>query len=76
MDTYLTTNNFYKINGNDYYLSETQDKQEIKFSSDEILNCIFLSEHKVILDELSIKYSFKDTGNLKPYMEKISFLLE
>ena len=65
MDTYLTTNNFYKINGNDYYLSEMQDNQEIKFSSDEILNCIFLSEHKVILDELSIKYSFEGYGEFK-----------
>ena len=62
MDTYTTMDNYYKITGNDYYLSETQDTQEIKFSSDSILVSSYDPRHKVILDELSIKYSFEGLG--------------
>ena len=62
MDTYTQITNFYKIYGKDYYLTENQDKQEIKFSSDSILVSSFYSKHKVNLNELSIKYSFEGYG--------------
>ena len=65
MNAYTIIDNYYEINGKNYYLSETQDNQEIKFSSDSILRSFFVPEHKVILDELSIKYSYEGYGSFK-----------
>ena len=65
MDTYTIINDYYKIIGTDFYLSENQDNQEIKFSSDSFLISKYDPLHKVILDELSIKYSFEGLGEFK-----------
>ena len=65
MDTYTIINDYYKIIGTDFYLSENQDNQEIKFSSDSFLISKYDPLHKVILDELSIKYSFEGFGEFK-----------
>ena len=65
METFTEINNYYKIFGNNYYLSESQDNQEINFSSDSILISSYDSKHKVILDELLIKYSFQGYGTFE-----------
>ena len=65
MDTYTIINNYYKILGHDFYLSEIQDNQEIKFSSDSFLVSSYDPLHKVNLDELSIKYSFVGFGEFR-----------
>ena len=62
MQVYTIIHDYYQIFGKDFYLSESQDRQEIKFSSNSILNSSFCSEHIVNLDELSIKYLFEGLG--------------
>lgn len=61
---------YYKINGSNYYLSEEQTK-EIKFSSNSIIKSNYYSEHKVILDELLIKYSFEGYGEFRTLNDEI-----
>ena len=65
MEASTVLNNYYQINGKDYYLSENETKQEIKFSSNSILKSSYYPEHKVILDELLIKYSFEGNGEFR-----------
>jgi len=65
MDTYVIVNNYYKIIGTDFYLSEIQDNQEIKFSNDSFLKSIYYEKYVVHLEELSIKYSFEELGEFK-----------
>ena len=62
MDTQTIINNYYKLFGSDFYLSEFQDNQEIKFSSDKILISSYDPKHIVNLNELSIKYSIEGLG--------------
>ena len=61
METSTIKTDYYKIMGANYYLSEEETK-EIKFSSNSIIKSNYYSEHKVILDELLIKYSFEGYG--------------
>ena len=61
---------FYKIIGADFYLTEEETK-EIKFSSNSILKSNYYSQHKVILDELSIKYSFEGQGEFRTINDEI-----
>ena len=70
MDTYTIISDYYQINGDNYYLSEEQTKV-IKFSSNSILFCKYYSEHKVILDELLIKYSFEGYGEFRSMNDEI-----
>ena len=65
MEASTVLNNYYQINGRDYYLSENETKQEIKFSSNSILKSSYYPEYKVILDELLIKYSFEGNGEFR-----------
>ena len=65
METHTEIHDYYKINGYTYYLSEIQDEEEIKFSSSNILSGNHDQKHKVILDELSIKYSYEGLGEFK-----------
>ena len=65
MDTHTIINNYYKILGCNFYLSENQDEQGIKFSSSSFLVSSYDPLHKVHLDELSIKYSFDGLGEFK-----------
>ena len=37
METHTEIHDYYKINGYTYYLSEIQDKEELKFSSNTVL---------------------------------------
>ena len=67
-ETVLT--DFYKIIGADFYLTEEETK-EIKFSSNSILKSNYYSQHKVILDELSIKYSFEGQGEFRTINDEI-----
>jgi len=62
MDAETVINNYYKLFGSDFYLSEFQDNQEIKFSSDNILISNYDPKHIVNLNELSIKYSIEGLG--------------
>ena len=64
-------NNYYKIIGHNYYLSEKEAKKEIKFSSDSILKSSYYPAHKVILDELLIKYSFEGYGEFRTIKDEI-----
>ena len=61
---------YYKISGTNFYLSEEETK-EIKFSSNSILKSSYYPKHKVILDELSIKYSFKGYGEFRTIKDEI-----
>ena len=61
MGTYTIINDYYKMIGNNFFLSDGRT-QEIKFSSDSVLISSYYPKHKVILDELLIKYSYEGYG--------------
>ena len=70
MNAETVLSDFYKIIGADFYLTEEETK-EIKFSSNSILKSNYYSQHKVILDELSIKYSFEGQGEFRTINDEI-----
>lgn len=71
MKAYTIINNYYKITGYNYYLSEEEETKEIKFSSNSILKSSYYPGHKVILDELLIKYSYKGKGEFRTKNDEI-----
>ena len=63
MKVSLDDRNYYKLIGNDFYLSENDERVYIKFSSDSVLIVNYNKRIKVNLDELSIKYSYEGNGD-------------
>ena len=71
MEVSTIINDYYKIIGYNYYLSEEEETKEIKFSSNSILKSSYYPDHKVILDELLIKYSFEGYGEFRTKKDEI-----
>ena len=62
MNAYTSIRDYYKFNGDHYYLEDDQENMPLKFSSNSVLFVNYDSRHKVNLDELLIKYSFQGEG--------------